>query len=269
MDYCPHCKSKKINQLKSTTGLSYKQFHCFDCNKQFNERTGTVYNFLEFPTDVVMLTVFYYYHFKSSLVDVTKHMALRGIFLSHETVRLWSQKIGTDVALKIRSARRGQCGKKWHMDITYLKIKGYDAYLYRAIDKTGNLIDVYLSDKRDKKAAEKFFRSCEKTTGVHPTQITTDKEPAFPDAIKNALGEDVKHRDSKYMNNCLEQNHRGTKSRTNPMKGFKDSWCAMIFCHTFEEIRQFFYMPNKTTAERCRLFVPRFQQFSKAAYQAI
>ncbi|MCX7120859.1 MAG: IS6 family transposase [Gammaproteobacteria bacterium] len=255
--------------LKSTAGLGYKQFRCCNCASQFNERTGTIYNFLEFPTDIVMLTVFYYYHFKNSLVDVTKHMALRGISLSHETVRLWSQKIGTDAALKFRSRRRGKCGKKWHMDITYLKIKGYDAYLYRAIDKTGNLIDIYLSDKRDKKAAEAFFRSCEKTTAVHPVQITTEKEPAFVDAIKNALGNDVKHRDSKYMNNRMEQNYRGTKSRTRLMKGFKESWCAMIFCHTFEEIRQFFYMPNKTTAERRRLFVPKFQQFNKIANQAI
>jgi len=64
MDCCPHCKSKKINQLKKASGLGYKQFCCRKCAKQFNERTGTIYNFLEFPTDVVMLTVFYYYHFK-------------------------------------------------------------------------------------------------------------------------------------------------------------------------------------------------------------
>jgi len=266
---CPKCRSKNTTRLKKPTGLGYKQFSCADCSKQFNERTGTVYNFLEFRTDVVMLTLFYYYHFKSSLVDVTKHMALRGVVLSHETVRLWSQKVGTDVALKLRSRRRGQCGKKWHMDVTYLKIKGYDAYLYRAIDKAGNLIDVYLSDKRDRKAAKTFFKACEKTTGVHPIQITTDKEPAFPGAIKSALGDHVKHRDSKYMNNRMEQNHRGTKSRTNPMKGFKDSWCAMIFCHVFEEIRQFFYMPNKTTAERRKLFSPRFQEFSKVAFKTI
>jgi len=266
---CPYCESKKTVLLKQKTGLGYQQFRCRDCSKQFNERTGTIYNFLEFPNDIVMLTVFYYYHFKSSLVDVTKHMALRGIFLSHETVRLWAQKFGTDVGLKFRSRRHGKCGKKWHMDITYLKIKGHDMYLYHAIDKEGNLIDVYLSDKRDKKAAEIFFKLCEKTTGVHPIQITTDKEPAFVSAIKNALGNDVKHRDSKYMNNRMEQNHRTIKSRIAPMKGFKDSWCAMIFCHTFEEIRQFFYMPNKTLAQQRSLFVPRFQEFNKIADQAI
>jgi len=184
---CPHCTSQDTFQLKHTTKLGYKQFHCDDCAKQFNERSGTAYNFLEFPTDIVLLTVFYYFRFKSSLVDVTEHMTLRGIKLSHETVRLWSQKFGTDIALKFRSRRRGTAGNKWNMDQTYLKIKGYDVYLYRAIDKAGNLIDVYLSDKRDKAAAEKFFKSCVATTDVHPIQITTDKEPAFPGAIKNAL----------------------------------------------------------------------------------
>ena len=114
-------------------------------------------------------------------------MALRGIRLSHETVRLWSQRIGTNIALKMRVHRRGRSHRKWNMDITYLKVKGYDMYLYRAIDKDGNLVDVYLSDTRDKKAAEAFFKACEATTGIRPTQITTDKEPAFPNAINKGL----------------------------------------------------------------------------------
>jgi transposase-like protein len=80
-----------------------------------------------------MLTVFYYYRFKNSLVDVVEHMALCGVHLSHETVRLWSQRIGTDMALKMRSRRRGNAHHKWNMDVTYLKVKGYDMYLYRAL----------------------------------------------------------------------------------------------------------------------------------------
>jgi transposase-like protein len=75
-------------QLKQPTNLGYQQFHCRECSKQFNERTGTGYNFLEYPTDVVMLTVFYYYQFKNNLVDVVEHMALRSVHLGHETVRL-------------------------------------------------------------------------------------------------------------------------------------------------------------------------------------
>ena len=260
---CPSCDSPRCLPLKSTTNLGYLQYRCRECSKQFNERTGTSYNFLEYPTDVVMLTVFYYYRFKNSLVDVVEHMALRGVHLSHETVRLWSQRIGTDIALKMRSRRRGNAHHKWNMDVTYLKVKGYDMYLYRAIDKAGNLVDVYLSDSRDKKAAEAFFKTCEATTGIRPTQITTDKEPAFPNAIKKAFGDDVKHRDSKYMNNVMEQSHRAIKSRYRPMKGFQDSWCAMIFCTVFEEIKQFFRMKNKSHSKRRQCFAPRFQEFTK------
>ncbi|PHQ81899.1 MAG: hypothetical protein COB66_01125 [Coxiella sp. (in: Bacteria)] len=192
-------------------------------------------------------------------------MALRGIRLSHETVRLWSQRIGTNIALKMRVHRRGCSHRKWNMDITYLKVKGYDMYLYRAIDKGGNLVDVYLSDTRDKKAVEEFFKACEATTGPHPIQVTTDKEPAFSNTIKKAFGDDVKHRDSKYMNNVTEQPHRGIKSRYRPMKGFQDSGCAMIFCTVFEEIKQFFRMKNKTQSQRRHDFAPRFQEFETMA----
>ena len=120
---CPNCAANSTLPLKYPTNLGYQQFRCRECSKQFNERTGTPYNFLEYPTDIVVLTVFYYYHFKNSLVDVVEHMALRGIRLSHETVRLWSQRISTNIALKMRAHRRGRSHRKWNMDITYLKVK--------------------------------------------------------------------------------------------------------------------------------------------------
>ena len=78
-------------------------------------------------------------------------------------------------------------------------------------------------------------------------------------------GDDIKHRDSKYMNNVIEQDHRGIKSRYRSMKGFKGSGCAMIFCTVFEEIRQFFKMKNKTQAQRRQCFAPKFQVFEKMA----
>jgi len=67
------------------------------------------------------------------------------------------------------------------------------------------------------------------------------------------------------MNNRLEQDHRGIKSRTGPMKGFKDIFCALIFCTAFEELRQFFRMRNKTRGEKRRIFASRFQEFNPLA----
>jgi transposase-like protein len=184
---CPGCRSKKIFQLKRKTSLGYKLYRCLDCRKDFNERTGTVFNHLRYPTDVVLLAVFFYYRYKLSLIDVTEHMSLRGFSISDETVRLWSQAIGSDIGVKFRNRRKGKCGKDWHMDSTYLRIEGRWCYLYRAIDKKGNLIDVYLSDTRDEKAARKFFKNCKETTCITPDRITTDKEKAFPKAIEKSL----------------------------------------------------------------------------------
>jgi transposase-like protein len=258
---CAFCESSNTYELKKKTKLGYRQYHCRDCISQYNERSGTPYNFLHYPTDVVLLVVFYYYHFKSSLVDVTEHMALRGFSISHETVRLWSQQFGTEIGLQLRARRRGAVGKKWHMDITYLWVESRWCYCYRAIDKEGNLVDVYLSETRDKKAAEAFFKSCESTTSITPDQITTDKEKAFPAAIKRALGAEVKHRDDQYLNNVMEQHHRGIKSRCAPMKGFKDFFCALNFCYVFEEIQQFFRVNQHPLSKRRGLITSKFQEF--------
>jgi len=229
--------------------------------EQYNERTRTKLNFIEYPTEVVMLAVHYYYQFKVSLDDVVKLMVMSGIHLSHQTVHNWVQTFGVELGLKLRHGRKGKAGEKWHVDTTYIKIGGRWCYLYRAIDKKGNLVDVYLSDVRNQAVAEAFFKQAVKTTGVIPEQIKTDKEPALYPAIKNTFGDKSKHRDSKYMNNIIEQNHRGIKSRYRPMKGFKNSFCALRFCTAYEEIRQFFRMQHKTRAECRGLILSRIQNF--------
>jgi transposase-like protein len=156
--------------------------NCSYC-KQYNERTGTAFNFIQHRTEVVMLAVHYYYRFRNSLDDVVELMAMRGIHLSHQTVHNWTQTFGVELGLKLRERRKGKAGKKWHTDSTYIQAEGRWCYFYRAIDKEGNLIDVYLSDVRDQAATEAFFNQAKRTTGITPNQITTDKEPALYPAI--------------------------------------------------------------------------------------
>jgi len=191
--------------------LGYEQYRCSNCGKQYNERSGTKLNFIEYPTEVVMIAVNYYYRFKVSLDDVVQLMAMRGFYLSHKTVHNWVQTFGVELGLKLRARRKGKNSKKWNADATYIKIEGRWCYFYQAIDKEGNLVDVYLSDVRNQAAAEAFFRQAQNTTGITPEQITTDKEPALYPAIKNVFGTDTKHRNSKHMNNIIEQDHRGIK----------------------------------------------------------
>lgn len=265
---CPHCDSTSARKRNDTTDLGYLQYRCHGCKKQYNERTGTLLNRIQYPTEVVMLVVFYYYRFKVSLDDVVELMEIRGFHICHQTVHNWVHTFGVNLGLKLREARRGKSGKKWHVDATYIRVEGRWCYLYRAIDKEGNLVDVYLSDVRDQKAAESFFLQAAKTSGVTPVQITTDKEPALYAAIENVFGSKVKHRDSKYKNNCLEQDHRGPKSRLSMMKGFKNIFCALRFCTVFDEVRQLFRMKDKTRAERRSLFSPRFQEYNNLALNA-
>ncbi|GHP00316.1 hypothetical protein KSF_103630 [Reticulibacter mediterranei] len=103
---------------------------------------------------------------------------------------------------------------------TYVKVKGKWCYLYRAIDSDGNLIDSRLSEKRDMEAAKQFFKQARAVVGHAPELVTTDGHSTSPRAVRETLGEHVQHRTSKYLNNRLEQNHRGIKQRYYPMHGF-------------------------------------------------
>ena len=107
----------------------------------------------------------------------------------------------------------------WYVDETYIKVSGRWCYLYRAVDRTGALVDVMLSETRDMAAAEKLFRSAKAVTGVTPARVTTDGHDSYPRrAIRSQLGVDVRHRNSQYLNNRIEQDHRGIKSRYGPMR---------------------------------------------------
>ena len=121
----------------------------------------------------------------------------------------------------------------------YLKVNGRWCYLYRAIDRSGGLVDVMFSEHRDMAAAKAFFRSAQSVIGVTPAPVTTDGHDSYPRAIRTTLGKTVRHRTSRYLNNRLEQDHRGIKGRYQPMRGFKRGSCAARFCRGYEELRNF------------------------------
>ena len=108
---------------------------------------------------------------------------------------------------------------------------GHWRYLYRAIDRNGALVDVMFSEHRDMAAAMAFFQSAKTVTDVTPDRVTTDGHDSYPRAIRTRLGEGVKHRTSRYLNNRLEQDHRGVKGRYQPMRGFK---CPRSADHSVE-----------------------------------
>ncbi len=164
----------------------------------------------------------------------------RGFVFTHESVREWEAKLAPLMAEQLRTRRRGVVGESWYVDETYIKVDGRWCYLYRAIDRNGHLVDGRLSETRDLAAAKAFFRSALTVTGVVPDRVTSDGHSSYPRAIACELGEDVTHRTNQYLNNHLEQDHRGIKQRVRPMLGFKRFTSATRFCLAHDELRNFF-----------------------------
>ena len=132
--------------------------------------------------------------------------------------------------------RKLPVGNRWRMDQTYIKVAGQRKYLYRAVDKQGATVDFLLRAKRDHAAARAFF---ERAIGLHdvPEKITIDKSGANTAAIVSMQADSglpIKMRQSKYLNNIAEQDHRAVKRITRPMLGFKSVRCARIMISGIE-----------------------------------
>jgi putative transposase len=201
---CPHCQSTATTERSDQTELGYRRFRCRACHRGFNERTGTPFNRLQYPTDVVCLVVLWRFRYKLSLRDLAEMFLQRGLIFTHEAVRDWETKLTPLLTEALRKKRLGAVRDSWYVDETYVRVQGQWQYLYRAIDQDGNLVDVRLSDTRDLTAAEAFFRSARTVTGVMPDRITTDGHNAYPRAIRNVFGHQVAHRTKRYLNNHLE-----------------------------------------------------------------
>lgn len=135
------------------------------------------------------------------------------------------QKYGPELDKRCRSHLK-PTNDSWRVDETYIKVKGKDRYLYRAIDSDGNTLDFLLTAKRDAQAAKRFFRKA--LNAIHtqePRVINVDKNAAYPKAIdelkeKEELPEQVELRQNKYLNNIVEQDHREIKRLVKPGMGF-------------------------------------------------
>ncbi len=216
---CPHCAATATAACPRRTALGYRTFRCRGCQRGFNERSGTPFNHLQYPTDVVLLVVLWRLRYKLSLRDLAEMFLPRGVVFTHEAVRDWESRFAPLLTDRLRAKRRGGAGACWYVDETYVKANGRWCYLYRAIDREGNLVDARLSETRDMDAAQRFFRQAIAAIGQVPERVTTDGHDAYPRAIRETLGDAVAHRCNRYLNNRLEQDHRGIKQiRYSPVK---------------------------------------------------
>jgi putative transposase len=237
---CVACGSAAVTERPERTARGYRRFRCRDCGRQYNERSGTLLNHAQYPSDIIALVVLWRLRYRLTLRDLAEMFLLRGFVFSHEAVRAWEARLAPALAGELRRRRHGRGGARGrhgHVDETYLKVGGRWAYLYRAIDRDGDLVDTMLSGHRDMAAAQAFFRSAKAATGVTPDRVTTDGHGSYPRAIRSTLGRHVVHRTSAHKNDRLEQDHRGVKGRTRCMRGFKSFASAERFCRGYDELR--------------------------------
>ena len=185
-----------------------------------------------FHRDVIILCVRWYLRFKLSLRDLVEMMAERGLSMAHTTIMRWVQHYAPEFEKRWRRFAN-PVGQSWRVDETYVKIRGEWCYLYRAVDRAGRTVDFRLSANRDVAAAKAFFRKAVKNQQSAPQTITLDGYAASHRAVRElkadgSLPADTKLRSSKYLNNLIEQDHRGVKQRIAVMLGFKGFRTAAI-----------------------------------------
>ena len=180
------CDAADVSERHETTTRGYRRFRCRACGKQFNERNGGILNRAQYPSDVIALVIFWRLRYKLSLRDLPEMFLIRGTEFSYEAVRDGEAKLTPTLIDNLRRRRKWRIGKSWYVDEAYTKVNGRWCYLYRAIDRSGALVDVRLSEKRDMAAAKAFFRSAKAVTDVTPARVTTEGHDSYPRAILRA-----------------------------------------------------------------------------------
>ena len=179
----------------------------------------------QFPGEVIVLCVRWYLRYPLAYEHVAELLAERGLEVDPSCIWRWVQAYAPELNKRCR-AHLKPTNKSYCTDETYIKVKGEDKYLYRAVDSTGQTIEFLLTAKRDAAGAKRFFRKALSSPGNPvPRVINVDKNPAYPaavDALKaeGRLPRRVRLRQCKYLNNVIEQDHRTVKKRVWLAKGY-------------------------------------------------
>jgi IS6 family transposase len=206
-----------------------------------------------FPPEVISVAVRWYLRYGLSYRDVEELLAERGVDVDHVTVYRWVQRF-TPEFISAARPRRHVPGDRWFVDETYVKVAGRWTYLYRAIDQSGQVIDVWLSRKRDLTAARVFFTRA-LATGSAPVEVVTDRAPAYPRVLDELIPAAL-HITDQYANNRVEADHGRLKARLRPMRGLKRyrSARALAAGHAFvQNLRRGHYAIATEAPERHRL----------------
>lgn len=181
------------------------------------------FTYFKTSPEVIRLAVMLYVRFPLSLRNVEDLLHERGIDISHETVRFWWNRFGPIFASEIRRKRvqnlRAHSNWQWHLDEVFVKINGETHYLWRAVDHEGEVLESYVTKRRDRKAALKFLRKTMKRFG-QPHVIVTDKLRSYGAAMK-VIGNADRQETGRWLNNRAENSHLPFRRRERAMLRFR------------------------------------------------
>jgi len=200
--------------------------------------SASLYQRHRFPAEIISHCVWLYFRFSLSFRDIEEMLAMRGVALSYETVREWCLKFGQTYANNLRR-KSPRSGDNWHLDEVFLKINGRLYYLWRAVDQDGDVLDILVQSRRDKRAAKKFLRKLLKGLRYVPRVLITDKLRSYG-AAKTAVLPSVEHQQQRYQNNRAENSHQPTRLREKVMRRFKSAGHAQRFLSAFGIISSHF-----------------------------
>ena len=217
-----------------------------------------------FPPVIIQHSVWLYFRFPLSYRDVEDLLAERGIDVSYETVRRWALKFGQAYARKLMHTRPRPDGR-WHLDEMFVSINGKRMYLWRAVDSEGEVLDILVQSRRNKKAALNLMRKLLKKQGFIPDAFVTDKLPSYGAAL-NDLGLSRHHDFGGRKNNRAENSHLPVRQRERRMQRFKSPGSAQRFLSTHAAVYNTFNVQRHLISRKS---LRQFRNEATTAWQTV